>query len=398
MKKSILESTYIIHKKTLILPGTQIICAFSGGQDSVLLFSILLHLKKIWNLRISVLYCQHFWQIQNIYAIEEVWKLTSLFRIPFCFFFAERPLQNESSARVWRYYKFYRSAEYFQSCTIAIGHNASDNIETAIWHIARGTSPKGLVNFKPYSKFNFQRFARTSGNRRFNTNPPLSNVILHLEQDAASDQKGQQLGQVLRKKQSINKITNSLLWNRSLKNYFVQSQPVKTPKTILLRKIKNVVRNHKYERSMKKYFYSHIVSTVEPVKIVRPLCDFHRSDITLVVNQNNLPYITDRTNKNMTFTRNRIRAEILPVLRYSINKQIDFHIYTYLQITGIQQIFLETIIRTLIESYCNTPKSIQGLLHLPMALQSQCIYEIVKTYIGRQVSIFQMENLRANME
>ena len=158
MKKSILDSTYIVHKKTSILPSTQIICALSGGQDSILLFSILLHLKKIWNLQIIVLYCQHFWQVQNMYTVQEIWKLTSLFQVPFSFFFAEYQIQNESDARVWRRKKIYRSAEYFQSDTIAIGHSASDSIETALWHIARGTSPKGLVNQKSYSKLTFEPF------------------------------------------------------------------------------------------------------------------------------------------------------------------------------------------------------------------------------------------------
>lgn len=398
MKKSILDSTYIVHKKTAILPSTQIICALSGGQDSVLLFSILLHLKKIWNLQIIILYCQHFWQVQNIYTVEEIWKLTSLFQIPFSFFFAEYSIQSESDARVWRHKKIYRSAEYFQSYNIAIGHNASDSIETAIWHLARGTSPKGLVNLKSDSKLTFEHFARTSRNQIFPTSeksrPDRAKASQTIEQASI-------------KKQSINKITRSLLWNRSFKKDFFRSPPQEKLEIIfdtydfLTKLSRESVRTKnyiKYKKSKGQNYYSHILVTFQPITIIRPLSEFHRSDITLIVSQNNLPYITDQTNQNTNFTRNRIRSEILPILRYSINKQIDFHLYTYLHSNITQQNFLQTILRILIESYCNTPKSIGGLLYLPDALQSECIYKIVKTFVGRQVSRLQIQNLKFDID
>lgn len=376
MKKSILGSTYIVHKTTSILPSTTIICALSGGQDSVLLFSILLHLKKIWNLQIIVLYCQHFWQVQNMYTIQEIWKLTSLFQVPFSFFFAEYQIQTEADARVWRHKKIYRSAEYFQSYTIAIGHSASDSIETALWHLARGTSPKGLVNRKSDSKLAFEYFARTSRNQIFSMS------------EKSRSQTSQTIEQGLINKQPINKITHSVLSSRSFK------KSTKEFTRTLLNKSVNVKNYTKYEKLEGQNYYSHVLVLFEPITIIRPLSEFHRSDITLIVSQNNLPYITDRTNYNNKFTRNRIRSEILPILRYSINKQIDFHLYTYLQGNIIQQNFLQAVLRTLIESYCNTPKSIDGLLHLPNALQSDCLYEIVKTYVGRQVSILQIKNLK----
>ena len=219
----------------------------------------------------------------------------------------------------------------------------------------------------------------------------------------------QTIEQGLTKKQSINKITHSLLWNRSFKKDFYRSPTGKKLKIIchthdfnktLLNNSVSVKNYIKYKNLQGQNFYSHILVPFEPVTltIIRPLSEFHRSDITLIVSQNNLPYITDPTNHNTKFTRNRIRSEILPILRYSINKQIDFHLYTYLHSNIIQQNFLQAILRTLIESYCNTPKSIDGLLHLPNALQSECLYNIVKTYVGRQVSILQIQNLKLRVD
>lgn len=460
MKKSLSESSYIVHKKALISPSTCVICALSGGQDSVLLFFILIHLKKIWNLKIVVVYCQHFWQLQNLYTIEEVWKLTSMFQIPVCFFFAEYKLQNEATAGVWRQNKFCRSAEFFSSDTIVIGHTASDNIETAIWHIARGASPKAFVSLAnpvifnkgssfpspgAYSALQTQRevnklqiikFPRSSAfnNPNFNEESQLYTKCLP-KHDVHTPQT--QRKQIMWPK-SINKTTGNFFTYKCLNKFLVPPQAPTVLKkvtrshiSISLRSMENktvgsyspssnlMTRNENgatsnlidRRRSDKnKKIFCHPSSLRDasrnpaqwivpnnPIKscfIIRPLTDFHRCDVNLIVSRNNLPHITDKTNQNMIFTRNRIRSEVLPLLRYFINERSDLHLYNYLQMSRTQQDFFETILKILVESYCNIPKSIRSLLQLPESLQSECIYQLMKSYTSRQVSRLQIKNLR----
>jgi tRNA(Ile)-lysidine synthase TilS/MesJ len=386
MKKSLSESSYIVQTKSLIRPATHVICALSGGQDSILLFTILLHLKKVWNLKISVVYCHHFWQLQNMYTVKEIWKLTFLFQIPICLFFAEDKLQSEASARVWRQNKFCRSLEFFHSYTIAMGHTASDRIETALWHIARGTSPKGLMSLQPYREFRSHQFTRTSDQLPF-----------FFQQDQQNIDKIEYVWKPEFQQKSLNKTTSQLFWNRPFKRCFSPYDDIR----IFHKAFGNytdVKISSRYERvccKKKKNYNTEIPTIFGNFGIVRPLYDFHRCDVNLIVSQNNLPRITDRTNQNMIFTRNRIRSEILPLLRYFINRQNDLHLYTYLQMNEVQQTFLETLLRTLIESYCNIPKSIELLLQLPEALQSECIYLIVKSYTARQISILQIKKLRS---
>jgi len=160
MKKSLSQSSYIVHKKTLFCSSNNIVCALSGGQDSILLLLILIHLQVTFNIKLQVIFCNHFWQIQNFYTIFEIWKLMFIFQIPVNFFFVEQTILNEEKARIWRQKNFSRSSEFFQSQNLILGHTGTDIIETALWHLVRGTSPKGLISLQPQRKLKSTDFTR----------------------------------------------------------------------------------------------------------------------------------------------------------------------------------------------------------------------------------------------
>lgn len=56
--------------------------------------------------------------------------------------------------------------------------------------------------------------------------------------------------------------------------------------------------------------------------IVRPLLCINRAEIELYLKENNIQYITDSTNLENEYTRNKIRNIVMPILR-DINPQID---------------------------------------------------------------------------
>jgi len=148
MKKIISEINKNLLQKTKINPHDICICGFSGGQDSVLLFIILLHLKKQWNIQIQALHFHHFWQEKNFFSTYQVWKLNFVFKIPFYFITSEVFLETEKTARHWRQKGLERISNLEKSNTILTGHTASDRIETALWHLIRGTSPQGFISLK----------------------------------------------------------------------------------------------------------------------------------------------------------------------------------------------------------------------------------------------------------
>ncbi|MDR3234218.1 MAG: tRNA lysidine(34) synthetase TilS [Planctomycetaceae bacterium] len=59
------------------------------------------------------------------------------------------------------------------------------------------------------------------------------------------------------------------------------------------------------------------------VTLIRPLINIRRKDITAFLQSAGQEYRTDSTNQQNTFTRNRIRNRLLPLLRKKFNPQID---------------------------------------------------------------------------
>lgn len=60
-------------------------------------------------------------------------------------------------------------------------------------------------------------------------------------------------------------------------------------------------------------------------RVIRPLLSIKREDILKWLEQNNIPYVTDSTNADPHYTRNRIRSTVLPELR-EINPEASAHI------------------------------------------------------------------------
>jgi len=59
------------------------------------------------------------------------------------------------------------------------------------------------------------------------------------------------------------------------------------------------------------------------VEIVRPLIDVTRTQVIAFLKARNQPWREDETNATAAFTRNRLRQELLPLLRKEFNPQVD---------------------------------------------------------------------------
>jgi tRNA(Ile)-lysidine synthase len=65
------------------------------------------------------------------------------------------------------------------------------------------------------------------------------------------------------------------------------------------------------------------VLDAEGLEIVRPLIAVRRDQILAYLSREGLPYREDATNDSAAFTRNRIRGELLPLLREKFNPKVD---------------------------------------------------------------------------
>lgn len=137
-------------QQDLITPGDHIICAVSGGADSVALLFGLYLLKEKLDIRLSAAHFNH-----NLRGAESdrdeafVRDFCSRYDIPFMVGSATVTSGKkglEAAARDARY-------TYLRSLPgkIATAHTADDNAETVLLHLIRGTGLKGLGGIAPIS-------------------------------------------------------------------------------------------------------------------------------------------------------------------------------------------------------------------------------------------------------
>ena len=149
-----------------------IACALSGGADSICLLLCLLAWKQKFHLEISAIHVQHalrgaeslrdeafcaeFCQSQNVPL-----KILS---VNVKAYQQEHHLSLETAARECRYQAFAACQADF----IATAHTASDNLETILFRLARGTGLKGLCGI-PAKRQNYLRPLLASSRQEIET-------------------------------------------------------------------------------------------------------------------------------------------------------------------------------------------------------------------------------------
>lgn len=147
----------LIRTYDMLPEGCTVLCAVSGGRDSV----FLLHeLKKLSATRHFSLICVHYnHKLRGEESQRDatfVRDLCQQWQIPFVL--GEGDVQAEAkqrkqgieeTARQMRYAFLYETAERLGADRIAIGHNADDNAETLLLHLTRGCGLQGLTGIAP---------------------------------------------------------------------------------------------------------------------------------------------------------------------------------------------------------------------------------------------------------
>ena len=137
-----------VKQQNLISPGDSIVCAVSGGADSIALLWALYLLKEEWQLSLSAVHFNHHLRGEASDEDEQfVRDFCNGYGIPL-YVGSEYVVPNEkgleAAAREARY-------RYFATLPgkIATAHTADDNAETVLMHLLRGTGLKGLGGIAP---------------------------------------------------------------------------------------------------------------------------------------------------------------------------------------------------------------------------------------------------------
>ncbi len=154
-----------ITKHNLLNKGDSVICAVSGGADSVCMLDILKELKEELSLTLYVAHINH--QLRDEEADRDelfVKKLAEDSKIPFYCKKVDvkalaitNKLSCEEAGRIARYDFLKELKETLNADKIATAHNRNDNVETVLMRIARGTDIKGLSGIPVHNEINVIR-------------------------------------------------------------------------------------------------------------------------------------------------------------------------------------------------------------------------------------------------
>jgi len=146
----------LIARHGMLAPQQRIGVAVSGGADSVFLLHALREFAARWNLRLSVIHVEH--GIRGAASIEDadfVRQLAATFGLPFHLREAKLPGGGgnlEEAARNARQAFYSGLIATGEVDRVATGHTRSDQAETVLYRILRGSGLTGLAGILPVTK------------------------------------------------------------------------------------------------------------------------------------------------------------------------------------------------------------------------------------------------------
>ena len=147
----------IIEKYNMLPPGTRVLCAVSGGADSVCLLHLLVSMQEEKDITVLAAHFEH--GLRGEESREDAaftQRLCSDLGV-FCAvgygdvksYAEENRLGTEEAARELRYAFLERTADELGCSRIATAHTLNDNAETMVMNLCRGSGTAGLAGIPP---------------------------------------------------------------------------------------------------------------------------------------------------------------------------------------------------------------------------------------------------------
>jgi tRNA(Ile)-lysidine synthase len=278
-----------IARHQMFPPGARAGIAVSGGADSIFLLHALLELAPRWNLQLSVVHIDHGIRGDQSRADAAfVADLAARLHLKFHLRQADVPAIDDNLEQAARRVRQAFFAELLSTAAvdrIATGHTRSDQAETVLYRILRGSGLPGLAGILPVTK----------------------------------------------------------------------------------------------------------------EQIVRPLLELDRPEIECWLRQRNIPWRDDETNQDRSYARNRLRHEILPLLRDTFNPRLDEALANLATLAQDEESYWAAELRRRPSPSCNTPQilSIIELTALPPAVARRLIRQAIECAKGdlRQIDFAHIERI-----
>ncbi|MBW4696517.1 MAG: tRNA lysidine(34) synthetase TilS [Aphanocapsa lilacina HA4352-LM1] len=128
----------------LLPPGSGLLVAVSGGQDSLCLLKLLVDLVPERGWRLHGGHLDHRWRPGSERDARRVAALCNVWGVPFHLGIARTPPAGEAAARAWRYCWLEQIARGLALERVVTGHTLSDRAETVLFNLLRGSGAAGL--------------------------------------------------------------------------------------------------------------------------------------------------------------------------------------------------------------------------------------------------------------
>ena len=423
---------HLINEKKLLISNQSIVLAVSGGQDSICLFFIFLQLKTQWGWNFSLVYCNHLWQKDSFYTMLHLFKLAYLLNVPVYFTITLQKVLSEQKARNWRSLTFQRITQFYLFNVIVTGHSKSDQIETGLFNIFRGSGTKGVsslnwrkvVNKRCFFKLNRIQLKDLKNLYQTETNPNiLLTSLLDAKQDttnAASCAK-QIFKEDVRCRHNIlisgltytlnipKECKGCLLTFRNGKKAMlkgdISTRDVRSKSPKKMSSVTDIIKSNVRKRSPKRSLKFVRIKQEEteifpPYKteytLVRPFLSLPRFDLKKLCISWKIPLFPDQSNQKVKYQRNRIRKQLLPTLRFFFNPQIDTVLYQFIDIIKNEEEYISFITARIVKQIeQKKEKSVELetslFAVLPIAIRRKIMKHFLNNIMKKSLTFFDVE-------
>lgn len=140
-----------LKKHELTDTQSTLLIGFSGGYDSLCLLDILWELSKTHKFNLVAMHLNHNWRGEE--SLQDEMNCKNYCKERKIEFISENINEdvphNENAAREARYDFFVNTAKKYKNAVIMTAHTSTDNAETIIYRIIKGTGVKGLQGILP---------------------------------------------------------------------------------------------------------------------------------------------------------------------------------------------------------------------------------------------------------